>query len=131
MTNEDANLTVRVAKLEHQLNFWRALVVLPVLVCGASIATQLRAAPTRIDATAVVAREFDLVNATGRVTARLVPDPDNPDFPNLVLKYPNNQPAVMLGVDSTTHAAVSVFNSDGTPRHHERTCQWAFVNSLR
>jgi hypothetical protein len=116
MKNEDATLSVRLDKLERQLNFWRALVVLSVLVCGASIATQLRAAPTRIDATAVVAHEFDLVNASGRVTARLASDPTNPDSPNLVLKYPNDKPAMLLGTDSKTGASISLLNSEGIPR---------------
>lgn len=80
------------------------------------MATHLKAAPARIDATAVVAHEFDLVNASGRVTARLVSDPTNPDSPNLVLKYPNDKPAILLGIDNKTGASISVLNSEGNPR---------------
>jgi len=56
------------------------------------------------------------VNATGRVTARLAPNPDNPDFPALVLKYPNDKPAVFLEVDDKSGSSISVFSSNVQPR---------------
>jgi len=116
MTTEEANLSIRLDKLERQLRFWRALVILSVLVCGVSIASQLRAVPTRIDATTVIAREFDLVNPSGRVTARLAPLPDNPDSPYLALKYPNDKAAISIGVESESASSVSVLNGNGLPR---------------
>jgi hypothetical protein len=116
MITKEANLSIRLDKLERQLNFWRVLVVLSVFVCGVSIDTQLRASPTRIDATAVVAQEFDLVNPSGRVTARLAPLPDNPDSPYLALKYPNDQAAISLGVESGSGSSFSLLSNDGHPR---------------
>src|ERR1700682_2937827 len=108
-------LSCRIAKLERQLRFWRVLVALLAILCAVGITTHLRAAPTRIDAIAVVAHEFDLVNASGRVTARLASDPTNPDSPNLVLKYPNDKPAMLLGIDNKTGVSISLLNSEGTP----------------
>ncbi len=97
-------LCFRLDKLERQVKFWCILAAVLAIMCATGIATHLEANPnwikaTRVDATAVVAKEFDLVNASGRVTARLAPNPDNPDFPTFVLKYPNNKPAVFVDVD--------------------------------
>lgn len=123
---QDTDLSIRLYKLERQLKFWRTLTVLTLILCAAGMATYLGATPawikaTRVDATAVVAREFDLVNAKGRVTARLAPDPDNSDFPEFVLKYPNDKPAVHLSVNNKTvkgktFASISLLNTDGLPR---------------
>ncbi|MGD0790139.1 MAG: hypothetical protein ABR920_00085 [Terriglobales bacterium] len=107
--------------MERQVKFWRTLTVLSLMLCAAGVVTHLEANPnwiktTRVDATAVVAREFDLVNTSGRVTARLASDPDNPDSPNLVFKYPNDKGAVLIGVDDKTGSSISVFSSNGQPR---------------
>jgi hypothetical protein len=120
MTMQDADLSTRLDKLERQLRFWRTLTGLTLILCAAGVATHLGAAPTwikttRVDATAVVAHEFDLVNTSGRVTARLAPDPDNSDFPRFVLKYPNDKAAVDLGVNDKTFASISLFNNQGNP----------------
>jgi hypothetical protein len=113
-------LSRRLDKLERQMNFWRTLTVLSLILCAAGAVTHLEANPNWIkttrDATAVVAHEFDLVNATGRVTARLAPLPDNPDSPYLVLKYPNDKAAISIGVESKSGSSISVLNSDGHPR---------------
>jgi hypothetical protein len=119
----DADLCARLGKLERQVNFWRILTVLSLILCAARLASHLGAAPTRIDATAVVAREFDLVNENGRVTARLAPLPDNPDSPYLVLKYPNDKAAISIGVENKSGSSINLLNSDGEPRAilHENT----------
>jgi hypothetical protein len=114
-------LWFRLHKLERQVKFWRTLVILSGLLSAAGVATHLEANPnwiktTRVDATAVVAKEFDLVNASNRVTARLIPNPDNPDFPALVLKYPNDKPAALIEVDDEAGSSISLLNSDGRPR---------------
>jgi hypothetical protein len=121
MTMQDTDLSKRLDKLERQLGFWRTLTVLALILCAAGMATHLGATPawiktTRVEATAVVAHEFDLVNPSGRITARLVSDPTDPDSPNLVLKYPNDKPAILLGIDSKTGSEISLLNSDGKPR---------------
>jgi hypothetical protein len=118
---QDADLSVRLGKLERQMKFWRSLTVLSLMLCAAGVVTHLEANPnwiktTRVDATAVVAREFDLVNATGRVTARLAPLPDDPDSPYLALKYPNDKPAISLGVESKSGSSISVHSNNGQPR---------------
>jgi hypothetical protein len=126
MTMQDTDLSTRLYQLERQLKFWQTLTVLTLILCAAGMATHLGATPTwikttRVDATAIVAHEFDLVNATGRVTARLAPDPDNLDFPEFVLKYPNDKPAIHLSVNNknvktNTFASISLLNTDGAPR---------------
>jgi hypothetical protein len=114
---EDTKISVRLDKLERQLNFWRTLMVFLVILCAAIIATHLRATPTRINATTVVAQEFDLVNAAGRVTARLAPlDSDNPDLPTIVLKYPNDKAAILIGVESKSGSSISALSNNGQPR---------------
>jgi hypothetical protein len=117
----DADLCTRLDKLEHQMKFWRTLTVLSLILCAAGAITHLEANPnwiktTRVDATAVVAREFDLVNATGRITARLAPLPDNPDSPYLVFKYPDDKAAISIGVENQSASSISLLNSDGHPR---------------
>jgi hypothetical protein len=112
----DNDLSSRLDNLERRVNFWRTLVVLLVILCAASMVSQLRAAPARIDAKAVFAQEFNLVNSAGRVTARFAPQPDEPDFPYLVLKYPNNQPAVSIGVESESASTIIALNNNGHPR---------------
>jgi hypothetical protein len=109
-------LSQRLDRLQRQLSIWRGLVIILIVLFGVALASHLGAAPTRIDATAVVAHEFDLVNASGTVTARLAADPKLPDFPELVLEYPNHQPAIHLSVNSPTFASISVLNKDGAPR---------------
>ncbi len=114
-------LCFRLDKLERQVKFWCILAAVLAIMCATGIATHLEANPnwikaTRVDATAVVAKEFDLVNASGRVTARLAPNPDNPDFPTFVLKYPNNKPAVFVEVDDKFGSSISVFSTNGQPR---------------
>jgi hypothetical protein len=120
---ENDSLSHRLDKLERRLTLWRALVVLLAILCAASIATNLRAAPTRIDTKAVFAQEFNLVNAAGRVTARFAPDPDDLNSPYLVLKYPNDKAAISIGVEGQSESVVTVLNNKGEPRAilHEST----------
>jgi hypothetical protein len=56
------------------------------------------------------------VNASGRVTARFAPLPDDPDSPYLVLKYPNDKPAISIGVESKSGSSISVHSNNGQPR---------------
>src|SRR5208282_4567508 len=114
--NDDL-LSPRLNRLERQLTFWRVLTVLSFTICAVTTATRLAAdtqwiKATRVDATAVVAREFDIVNASGRVTARFAPEPDHPDFPRFVLKYPNDKAAVDIGVNGEGFATISLLNSE-------------------
>jgi hypothetical protein len=110
------SVPLRLIKLSRQLTFWKLGTIFLTLMCVSVLATRSHAGPTRIDATAVVAHEFDLVNAAGRVTARLASDPANPDSPNLVLKYPNGNPAILVGIDSDSGASIGLLNSKGQPR---------------
>jgi len=119
MNNDE--LSARIDKMERQLHFWRILTFLSLVACATATAASLGAdaqslKAMRVDATAVVAKEFDLVNAGGRVTARLAPDPDNSNLPEFVLKYPNDKPAVHISVNNKTFPSISVLNSDGAPR---------------
>ncbi len=109
-------LSINLYALRRQLLLYRGLVIVLGLLFVGAVATRLGAAPTHIEATVVSAHEFNLVNATGRVTARLTSDPSNPDSPNLVLKYPNDKPAILLGIDNKTGSSVSLLNSNGLPR---------------
>jgi hypothetical protein len=81
-------LAERLDRLERQVNFWRMLTPFFAALCLAALASGASAKTERIDATAMVAQEFDLVDSSGRVTARLAPDPEDRAKPGLVLKYP-------------------------------------------
>jgi hypothetical protein len=111
------SLDDRVSKLEKQLGFWKlSTVCLAVLSLSAVLVSHARAKPLRIDATAVVANEFDLANPHGRIVARLALDPAEPDnAPMLVFKYPNNNAAAMIGV-SGSGPFVSLFATNGDTR---------------
>ena len=63
-------MNARLDRLQRQVAFWRAWVVIATIASIVGVVSHLAAAPTRIDATAVVAQEFDMVNAAGRVTAQ-------------------------------------------------------------
>jgi len=110
------SLEKRIGRLESQVRFWRLIVVALAVLSLASLAERLSAKTERIDATAVVAQEFDLINAKGRITARLTDDPANPDAPLLAFKYPNDKPALTVGLFGEQGPAVSVFNKDGAER---------------
>jgi hypothetical protein len=115
------DLTIRLGKLERQVRVWRSLTICSLILCAAGVVTHLQANPnwikaTRVDATAVVAREFDLVNPSGRVTAKLVSDPDDPDSPNLAFKYANDKPGILLGIDRKLGSSLTLLNSHGQPR---------------
>ncbi len=117
----EINLLVRLTKIERQVRVWQGLTFLAILVGSSAIAVRLNAAPSqwlkvfRVDANTIVAQEFDLVNPSGRVTARLVPDPKNADSPNLVLKYANDKPAILLRVDHDG-SSLSMLDNNGQPR---------------
>jgi hypothetical protein len=108
-------LTQRLDRLERQIKFWRILTVVLTAVSLAALVSRSTAKPLRIDATAVVAEEFDLANPNGRIMARLVPDPADPNAPGLVFKYPNNKAAAEIGV-SQSGPFVSLFDTDGKSR---------------
>lgn len=113
---QDGYLSIRLEKLERQTRFWQLFGVLAGIICAISLVIRLNAAPVRVDATAVVAHEFDLVNTSGRITARLASDPDNKDSPNLVLKYADDKPAILLGIDSKAGSSISLLDSRGQAR---------------
>jgi len=110
-----APLIKRLDRMERQIKFWKSLTIVLAAVSLATLVSRASAKPLRIDATAVVAEEFDLANPDGRIMARLVPDPDDANAPALLFKYPNNKAAAMIGV-SQSGPFVSLFNTEGHNR---------------
>jgi hypothetical protein len=105
----------RLDRLEQQIRFWKILTIILAAVSVTALVSRASAKPLRIDATAVVAEEFDLANADGRIMARLVHDPADPNAPALVFKYPNNKAAAIIGV-SNGGPSVGLFDTAGNSR---------------
>jgi hypothetical protein len=105
----------RLDRLERQIRLWKALTIILAAVTVAAFVSRASAKPLRIDATAVVAEEFDLANPNGRIMARLVPDPADSNAPALVFKYPNNKAAAIIGV-SNGGPSVGLFDTAGNSR---------------
>jgi hypothetical protein len=113
----DNALSSRLDNLEHRLNFWRVLVIMLLILCATSIVSQLKAAPTRIEATTVVAHQFELVNGTGRVIGEWGSVPRDSDYPFFSMMRPNNKLAIVLRLDAKTQvASISTLGSDGQIR---------------
>jgi len=113
---ENDLLSLRVAKLERQLKFWRVAVVLLAVVIAVSVVGRLTALPTQSEAAAVTAHEFNLVNKSGRVIGHWGAIPNDSDFPVFELNYPNDKQAVFLGVKTATEAGVGVLDINGRVR---------------
>jgi hypothetical protein len=105
----------RLDRLEQQIRFWKVLTIIVAVVSVAALVSRASAKPLRIDATAVVAEEFDLANPNGRIMARLVPDPADSNAPALLFKYPNNKAAAIIGV-SNGGPSVTLFDTAGNSR---------------
>jgi hypothetical protein len=117
----ESEILARLTKIERQVRIWRTLTLLSVICCAAAAAPRLDASSQwlkvfRVDANAIVAQEFDLVNPSGRVIGRLAPDPKDANSPNLVLKYPNDKAGILLGVDNTNGPSIGIFDSKGETR---------------
>jgi hypothetical protein len=117
----ESDFLARLAKIERQVRTWRTLTFLSVVCCAAAAAPRLAASSQwlkvfRVDANAIVAQEFDLVNPSGRVIGRLAPDPADANSPNLVLKYPNDKAGILLRIDNTNGPSIGVLDSKGQPR---------------
>jgi hypothetical protein len=114
MNNEE--LVGYVERLQRQIRFWRILVVLSLLVSLGVAVSRLSASAERIDAKAVVAQQFELVNSTGRIVARWAQgDPVDPNAAELLFKYPNDKQAAAVGVLGG-EPFFTVFNTDGHSR---------------
>jgi hypothetical protein len=104
----------RVERLERSLIFWRIGAVCLLLVCFGISAARLTAAPDELEARIITAQEFNLVDH-GRVLARLVGDPTNPNGGGgLVLMYPDQKPALGIQLDDKFGPAVALYDDDGS-----------------
>lgn len=117
----ESDLLSRLAKIERQVRIWRTVTFFSIICFATAAAARLDASPQwlkvfRVDANAIAAREFDLVNPSGRVIGRLAPDPQNADSPNLVLKYPNDKAGILLGIDNASGPSIGILDSKGQPR---------------